>query len=326
MDIEAVTGMQTYSIRQEYGSEVHDGLSKLFDVSAYLNFPFTLDEATKYFLPKSNLSSEELRYLLTRQDYADLKFTVKDDYLLTTDDQSLRSRFEREQVSAAKLESAASFAKLLTRLVPFIRTIAVTGSVAYGSADKWDDVDLFVITERNRLWLSTFLMLLQIRLYKLLELRAAHLLPFCLSYLHDEEGFSNESQRSRTNPLFARELLKAKPVAGTEEYRRILEENRWVADYYTTPYEETLRLLKPDIHGKTKRAPVPTGLQSFLLVWAEGMSYAILSRYLRLRAYLTNLKLRSEGKSLRAFEPKISPASCVYTSNFYRWLSALWGS
>ncbi|HXZ89609.1 MAG TPA: nucleotidyltransferase domain-containing protein [Candidatus Dormibacteraeota bacterium] len=277
-------------------------------------------------MPRTNLTTEELRSLLSRHDFADLKFIIKDGYLFTSHNQSLSSRFEREQVSAAKLESAASFASLLTRLVPFIRTIAVTGSVAYGSAEKWDDVDLFVITERNRLWISTFLMLLQIRLYKMLGLRAAHLLPFCLSYLHDEESFSNESRRSRTNPLFARELLKAKPIAGAEKYRRILEENRWVGEFYSTPYEETLRLLQRNLNEEVGQRAIPSGFQSFLLAWAEGMSYTILSRYLRLRAYLTNLRLRSDGRSFRSFEPNISPASCVYTSNFYRWLSTLWGA
>ena len=309
----------------EYGS-IHDGLTKLFDVSTYLNFPFSLEEVTNYFLPKSNLTTEELRSLLTAHSFPDLNFIIKDGYLLTSHNQSLASRFEREQVSAAKLESAASFANLLTRLVPFIRTIAVTGSVAYGSAEKWDDVDLFIITERNRLWVSTFLMLLQIRLYKILGLRASHLLPFCLSYLHDEEGFSIESRRSRRNPLFARELLKAKPVAGTAKYRRILEENKWVGEFYSTPYEEALRLLRSSFHEEAKPPAAPSGFQHFLLAWAEGISYIIVSRYLRLRAYLTNLKLRSQGNTIRAFEPNISPASCVYTSNFYRWLSSLWGA
>jgi len=281
---------------------------------------------SRYFLPKSNLTKEELRSLLSSHGFEDLNFIIKDGYLLTSHNQSLASRFEREQISAAKLESAASFAKLLSRLVPFIRTVAVTGSVAYGSADKWDDIDLFIITERKRLWFSTFLMLLQIRLYKLLRLRARHLLPFCLSYLHDEEGFRKESWRSRGNPLFARELLKAKPVAGIEKYRGILEENRWVGEFYSTPYEEALRLLQTGLEGKTQPTPTGSGFQSFLLSWAEGVSYVVVGQYLRIRAYLTNLKLRSEGRDLRAFEPNISRASCIYTSNFYRWLSSLWGA
>jgi len=318
--------MQFSATQQDLGSAIHDGLSKLFDVSRYLNFPFTIEEAARYFLPRTNLTAEELGSLLGTNDFADLKFTIKDGYMLTSHSQSLSSRFQREQMSAAKLASAASFAQLLTRLVPFIRTIAVTGSVAYGSADKWDDVDLFIVTERKRLWLSTFWMLLQIRLYKALGLRAAYLLPFCLSYLHDEDGFSRETRRSRASPLFARELLKAKPVAGTEKYRRILEENKWVAEFYSKPYEETLRLLKNGTDAGAKRRTAFPWPQSILLAWAEGMSYVLLSRYLRARAYITNLRLRSQGKHLRAFEPNISPASCVYTSNFYHWLNSLWGT
>jgi predicted nucleotidyltransferase len=255
-----------------------------------------------------------------------MKFIVKDGYLLTNNNQSIVSRFEREKISQAKLESATSFANILKRLVPFIRTIAVTGSVAYGSADKWDDVDLFIVTERNRLWISMFLMLVQIRLYKIFGLRAAHLLPFCLSYLHDEEGFSNESRRSRMSALFARELLKAKPVAGMQRYLRILEENGWVGDFYSTPYREALRVLERGLDGDGPSNAEHPRILSFLLAWAEGVSYFMLSRYLRLRAYLTNLGLRSKGNDFRAFEPNISRSSCVYTSNFYQWLSSLWGS
>lgn len=228
-------------------------------------------------------------------------------------------------MSAAKLDSAACFANLLTRLVPFIRTIAVTGSVAYGSADKWDDIDLFVVTERKRLWLSAFLMLIQVRLSKVLGVRASYLSNFCLSYVHDQEAFSKESRRNRTNALFARELLKAKPVAGKGEYRRILEENRWVSELYSTPYWQKLRLIGGRLDETEPLGHTSSQLRSFFLDWAEGIVYATLSRYLRLRAYLANLKLASEGKNLRTFEPIISSASCVYTSNFYRWLRALWG-
>jgi predicted nucleotidyltransferase len=255
----------------------------------------------------------------------DLGFKIKEGYLLTNDAQSQEFRSEREQMSAAKLSSAASFANVLTRLAPYIRTVAVTGSVAYGSAEKWDDIDLFIVTERNRLWISAFLALAAVRLNKLLSLRAPHLSLFCLSYVHDEEGFSKESRRNRANSLFARELLKAKPVAGAEEYRKILKDNEWVGELYSTSYFEKLKLLGGDLNGVSISGKAGSDILSFFLGWAEGIAYAFLSRYLRLRAYLANLKLRSEGKDLRVFEPVITSASCVYTSNFYRWLYTLWG-
>ena len=321
----SVRNMQGFPVKSDYDAEIHDGLAKLFEVSAYLGFPFTVEEAANYFLPKSNITGMQLSSLLSSETFSDLKFVVKDGYLFATEGQSVASRREREKMSAAKLESAASFAKLLSRLVPFVRTIAVTGSVAYGSADKWDDIDLFVLTERKRLWMSTLLMLIQIRLHKLLRIRPAHLLQFCMSYVHDEEGFSNESRRSRTNALFARELLKAKPVAGMEKYRRILEENQWVSEFYSISYRQKLRLLAGGLNGAAVQKDGTRGVHSLFSDWGEGIAYMFLSRYLRLRAYLANLKLKAEGKNLRSFEPVISSESCVYTSNFYRWLTTLWG-
>jgi len=311
---------------EQFDSEgIHDGLQKVYDVSEYLKFPFTVEEVANYFLPKYNLTPQQLESMLTGENFADLGFKVRDGYLTTNDEQSQISRSEMERTSADKLNSASSFAILLRRVIPFIRTVAVTGSVAYGSATKWDDIDLFIVTERNRLWISALLTLVLVRLNKLLILRPPYLSNFCLSYVHDEQGFVRESQRNRSNPLFARELLKARPVAGEGEYRKILEENEWVADFYSKPYVEKLRMLSGNLNGTAISGEVGSPTFSFLMAWVEGMTFAILSRYLRLRAFLTNLKLQSEGKDMRVFDPIMTSSSCVYTSNFYRWLRVLWG-
>ncbi len=163
-----------------------------------------MEDVANYFLPKSNLTPQQLESMLTNGEFDDLGFKVRDGYLITSDDQTQLARSEMEQTSADKLNSAGSFANLLARVIPFIRTVAVTGSVAYGSATKWDDIDLFIVTKRNRLWISALLTLVLVRLNKLLILRPPHLSLFCLSYVHDEQGFLRESQRNRSNPLFAR--------------------------------------------------------------------------------------------------------------------------
>ena len=313
-----------YAEDQKYQDEIHRGLRKVFEVSKYLDFPFTLDEVTTYFLPEGQVTEEELRDLITREDFADLPFQIRDGYIFAGEAKSAAARLEREQFSASKLGSATEFATVLTRLVPFISTIAVTGSVAYGSARKWDDIDLFIVTKQNRLWVSAFLTLVLIRLSKLLHLRPSYLLQFCLSYVHDELGFVNESQRSKSNMLFARELLKAQPIAGIDQYRSFLEQNSWINSVYSKAYPVKLKQLEQRAGPRKSEDGSHSPLLSFLMDWAEGFAFAFLSRYLRLRAYLTNLQLKSRGERLRIFEPKTSPRSCVYTSNFYRWLQALW--
>jgi predicted nucleotidyltransferase len=317
--MQSIPAQETYNL-----DDLRNGLEKVFEVSAYLNFPFTIEEVVNYFLPRSNISTERLHSLLSSGKFADLTFEIRDGYLLTQANQSKESRSERERMSAEKLIAATNFASLLTKAIPYIRTVAVTGSVAYGSAAKWDDIDLFIVTERRRLWTSAFLTLILVRLDKLLGLRPPHLSLFCLSYVHDEQGFAKESKRNRTNPLFARELLKAKPVAGAKRYRKILEENKWVGEFYYSSYSATLKGLQNDGDGEVITEVDGTGLFSFFAAWTEEIAYVLLSRYLRVRAYLTNLRLKSEGNNFRVFEPIMSESSCVYTSKFYRWLKAIW--
>ena len=306
-------------------ASIHSGLEKVCEISALLDFPFTLDEVASYFLPGLKITGQQLRSLLARADFVDIPFRIEHGYLLTRGTQSESLRLGRRRVSAAKLRSAAHFSQALRRMVPFIRTIAVTGSVAYGSAEKWDDIDLFVVTERNRLWLSVFMAIISVRIWKLLRLRPPHLLSFCLSYVHDERGFAEESLRNQANPLFARELLMAEPVVGRDEYRELLEKNDWVGKIYSNSYGLKMEYLERYPDGRDIALGRERAAFAFALDWAEEVTFTLLSRYLRLRAYLTNLRLRSRRLELRIFEPKITRSSCVYTSNFYRWLQSLWG-
>ncbi|MBI3495642.1 nucleotidyltransferase domain-containing protein [Candidatus Berkelbacteria bacterium] len=53
-------------------------------------------------------------------------------------------------------KKAQIFAKLISR-VPFVRKISLTGSLAEGRAHAGSDIDFFVQTARNRLYLTRFL-------------------------------------------------------------------------------------------------------------------------------------------------------------------------
>lgn len=301
--------------------EVHSALGKARDVSDYLDFPFTLNEVVNYFVPRRKISAEQLRQLLEQGVFSDLRFEIKNGYLMTKPSQTVEARSIRERMSGAKLKSAAEFSKSLKRLVPFIRTVAVSGSTAYGSAEEWDDIDLFIITERRRLWLSLFMALIFVRVNKLLRLRPPHLLDFCLSYAHDEEGFEREAARRQANPFFARELLRATPLIGTRTYRELLRKNAWVGDIYSARYASKLSELREfQDEGRLRGRGSLAGIGDLV----ESIAFVVLSSYLRMRAFIANLKFKSKGQTLRVFEPLVTQNSCIYSSTFYRWLQDLW--
>ena len=305
-------------MKQPVVESLHRSLVTVYQVSSYLDFPFTLNEVADFFLPGVDISGDELRQRIMSGDFDDIPFRIENNCLLTRPDQNPNTRLVREATSLQKLTSAGKFASVLVRLIPWVLTIAVTGSVAYGSAGKRDDIDLFIITKQHRLWLSIFFALVLVRVFQGLRLEPRHLLPFCMSYVHDEHGFRNETQRS-ANPLFARELLKAVPLVGKSHYRKVLEENDWVRAMHASSYFAKLESLPNSDRESVSKMEI-----SIFLDWADAFAFLILSRYLRLRAYLTNLKLRSHGQQMRVFDPLISRNSCIYTSNFYRWLRHLW--
>jgi len=306
------------SMKQPVVESLHHSLVTVYQVSSYLDFPFTLNEVADFFLPGADISGDELRQRILSGDFDDIPFRIENNCLLTRPGQNPNTRLVREATSLQKLTSAGKFASVLVRLVPWVLTIAVTGSVAYGSAGKRDDIDLFIITKQHRLWLSIFFALVLVRVFQGLRLEPRHLLPFCMSYVHDEHGFRNETQRS-ANPLFARELLKAVPLVGKSHYRKVLEENGWVQTMHASSYIAKLESLPNSDRESVRKKEIP-----IVLDWADAFAFFLLSRYLRLRAYLTNLKLKSHGQQMRVFDPLISRNSCVYTSNFYRWLRHLW--
>jgi hypothetical protein len=313
------------AFERENLASIHSGLQKVFEVSSFLNFPFTVDEVASYFLPGLNLTGPQLRSLFAKGSFGDIPFEIENSYLLTHTAQSVPLRSERQQFSTAKLHSATEFARTLTKLIPFFHMIAVTGSVAYRSAEKWDDIDLFIVTKRNRLWLTLLMSIILVRVWKVLRLRPSHLMPFCLSYVHDDRGFEEDSVKNRANPLFARELLMAEPVVGVNQYRELLVKNDWVEGFYSNPYRSKMKQLAHYVEIRESVQSEHFSPFELALDLAEGVTFALLSRYLRMRAYLTNLRLRSQRMDFRVFEPRISKSSCVYTSNFYRWLHAIWG-
>jgi hypothetical protein len=67
---------------QRYLDKIHRGLQRVFNVSKYLDSPFTLDEVATYFLLGVQVAEEEVRALITHGEFIDLPFLIRDGHLL----------------------------------------------------------------------------------------------------------------------------------------------------------------------------------------------------------------------------------------------------
>jgi len=119
------------------------------------DFPLTFDElyarlVTNEQIPRKrvfNHLEKGKKQILYREGY----------YYLSGRAQLIKKRRERNINSEQKYDTALSIIKYLS-FIPGIRLIGISGSLAVKNCDKSDDIDLFIITEKNMLWIVRFIM------------------------------------------------------------------------------------------------------------------------------------------------------------------------
>jgi predicted nucleotidyltransferase len=124
-------------------------------------------------------------------------------------------------------------AKKISRFLfrfPFVRGIGISGSLSKNCADQDSDIDFFVITRRNRLWICRTLM----HLFKKLTFLTGHQHWFCMNYYIDEVALCIEEK----NLFTATELVTLLPVCGKGVMESFYQANSWVQSYFPNRSEK----------------------------------------------------------------------------------------
>jgi hypothetical protein len=130
----------------------------------------------------------------------------------------IRSR--RESVSRELLARDERILRLIAGL-PFVRMVAVSGSLAHLNAEGSADLDLFVITAPGRVWSVTLTALV---IAKLLGIRK----HVCLNYVLSERAMAIGPQ-----DLFsANQIIHLRPTFGQCVFERFVKSNEFVRAYY----------------------------------------------------------------------------------------------
>jgi predicted nucleotidyltransferase len=120
-------------------------------------------------------------------------------------------------------KKAKEIAKFLYKF-PYVRAIGLSGSVSKNFADENADIDYFLITKANRLWIArTFLVLF--RKNPFLKNRNKY---YCMNYFIDEADLVIKEKNIYT----ATELFTLIPLAGNGSLKKFYEKNSWSNNYF----------------------------------------------------------------------------------------------
>lgn len=184
------------------------------------DYPLTLDEIWRYCpLP---FTREQLVRRLDGSESTNAAAALLGSrdgfYYLQGREELVDRRRRREDVSRTIWKRARKVAGLIQH-VPFIRALAVTGSLTTDNTEEDGDPDFLVITESNRIW-TVFFFLGTIQ--KLTSTRT-----LCPNFYISSESLG-VTPRDYYN---AREVTQAIPLVGMELFQRFIEANSWVRDY-----------------------------------------------------------------------------------------------
>jgi len=138
----------------------------------------------------------------------------------------------------------------LLQAVPFIRFVAITGSLAYGMVKESSDIDIFLIAKKNRIWLARGLATVFIRLtgqYRTERKRAGMICPnrFVTDdyLLIQPENRYHAQDYTQMIPLF--------DVGGM--YDQFIEKNKWMEKFgYFKPRRASALVYSPFLNNLRK--------------------------------------------------------------------------
>jgi hypothetical protein len=194
-------------------------LQAVFHTLAYadvFDYPLTAPEVYRY-LTATKGTFEEVRGALSDTSL----FSQRGEYFTLRGREAIVEIRKRRALVAARLWSkSVRYGRMIASL-PFVRMVAITGSLAMNNTDEGKDIDYMIVTAPNRLWTCRALTLLIARIARL---EGIHLCP---NYLVT----TNALELNDRSLYVAHELAQMIPLSGAQVYDEIRRRNDWIDRY-----------------------------------------------------------------------------------------------
>ena len=180
--------------------------------SDIFEYPLRLEELHRYLTLHTNVERlvdvlESMNGQVGRQD---------DFYFLAGHGEIVETRKQRQKRAEKLLPFAWRYGQVLGQL-PFVRMVALTGSLAVMNVSERADFDYLLVTEPGRLWTARAFGVVFGRMLRL----SGH--TICVNVLVSENALT----WPRHDLYSAREICQMIPITGIELYHRLRKANAW---------------------------------------------------------------------------------------------------
>ncbi len=206
--------------------EIKKSIIKTLTYREIFSYPLTFHQTYCYLISENSVDYNDFKSAL--EELLGEKRLVFENGVLHLGGLLPDGRVVKEEAAKKLLNKAKRVGKFF-RLIPFVKLVAVTGAVAAGNAKELDDIDVLIVSKKNTLWITRFLVvtcLYALRLYRRDNDEGGKICP---NIFIDETDLTwNLGQ----NVYTAHEVLMMKPILDRgETYVKFLNSNSWVKNF-----------------------------------------------------------------------------------------------
>lgn len=181
--------------------------------------PLKLEEIHSYNNYEAIADTEkELNHLIQQKILA----KIDEFYVYGSDLDSVTKRL-KGNLQAKKIVGKAHKRAHFISKFPYVEAVGISGSLSKGYYDEEGDIDFFVITTPNKLWICRTLLMLYKKIF-LLNSRKY----FCINYFISTSNLEIEEK----NRFTATELKTLIPMQGKAVFEEFYRHNLWIKDYF----------------------------------------------------------------------------------------------
>ena len=225
-------------------------LKKILQYFSFFNYSPTFEEIHTFFPTK--ITKKEREKLLKTQKYTVGEYSKKIS--------NVKNQISKRKINSPKFKI---YIKLLS-FFPQIKLIGLSGSIAMMNADLDDDIDLFIITKKKRLFTGRFLATIFAFIMGLKRKIGQKKAPgkVCLNLFFDESDLTVPNHKK--TEFVAHEILQMKPIINKNNiYERFLQENKWVLKLFPNATVPVIPA-KAGIQSKIITFSISNKIESFL--------------------------------------------------------------
>ena len=219
-----------------------------------LNRPLTGWEVFKYLIRNKNIKLNEILNLLENSSELNKLISQKNGFYFLKNRQAIiKERIERHKIADRKWKKAKRAIKLF-QLIPFIKMIAVSGSLAMNNTRENSDIDLLIVTKAGRIWTCRGLITVFSHLMGKRRHGALTKDRFCLNHYLTEKSLKIP-YKSLYNAQTYVHLVPFWQIKNNL-YKKFQKANQWINEYltfYPIIQKGYLKEIKPNIFFKDLR-------------------------------------------------------------------------